>query len=190
MINFTEKQIQEAMQQDAIYSNNLRDRDDRLRKDCFVRGRLAEIFFRNLFQDHCFEILKNIPNYGEDIDLQISGIYLQNQMIFFNRPINIEIKTSLIPYENFNILQCGDVKIYKNSNIIENDIKWDICIQVYFNELKQYWENFIRNSDENLIYERYKHLNFDCYWITRDKVIYYSNSIHNPNDKIWTFNNF
>ena len=185
MFNFTEKQIKEAISYHyPNYIDNLRDRDKNLQKDCFVRGRLAEIFFRDFFQSYSFIIQSNIPDNGLDIDLQIIGkINGYNIIENFNKPINIEIKTSLIPYRDFDIYQNADLKIYKKTDNIASDINWDIGIQVYFNEFKKDWENFIEKSDNESIY---RNLNFSCSWITRKKAISY---INNPElkEKTWNY---
>ena len=181
-MNFTEQQLQEAMNRPTpfyITTDNLRDRNNALQKDCFIRGTLAEIFFRDFFQNSKFNVKSNVLDNCVDIDLQI----IQN----FNNPINIEIKTSLIPYRGFDIYESADLKIYKNNNI-EYDIKWDIGIQVYFDRYKQEWENIIKCcNDKQQMLEEYKNLNFSCSWITRDDAINYSNSL--PfNNRTWTFN--
>lgn len=189
-MTFTEQQINEAIQRPyPNYINNLRYRNPKLQRDCFTRGTLAEIFFRDFYQHYGFVITANIADNGEDIDLQISGVTLSNQIIHFDIPIRLEIKTSLIPYQNFDIYQSADLKIYKNNNNIECDINWDIGIQVYFNKFKKDWENFIQQSDEMQIYEGYQTLNFSYSWITKNETIKYSNAIPNMSDKTWTFPN-
>ena len=186
-MNFTEQQIQKAIKRTyPSYINNLRDRNTALKKDCFIRGTLAEIFFKDLFQQYGFIMQSNVTNNGEDIDLQISGIILLHQTILFDNPLNIEIKTSLIPYQGFDILKSADLKIYQKSNNIECDINWHIGIQVYFNKFKKDWENFIEQSDNTAICNGYKNLNFSCSWITRDRTIEYLNSIP-INNRTWSF---
>lgn len=189
MFNFTEKQIQEAISLHyPNYTDNLRYRDINLQKDCFVRGRLAEIFFRDFFKGHRFIIQSNVANNCEDIDLQIKGrIKEYNIEENFNKPINIEIKTSLIPFRGFNIYKNADLKIYKKTDNIACDIKWDIGIQVYFDKYKQEWENTIKCcSDKSSMTEEYEKLNFSCSWITRKEAISY---INNPEvkEKTWCY---
>lgn len=187
-MKFTEQQIQEAIScHYPNYIDNLRDRDKKLQKDCFVRGRLAEIFFRDFFKNSKFNVISNVLNNCVDIDLQIIGkINGYNIIENFNKPINIEIKTSLIPYRCFDIYKNADLKIYKKTDNIACDIKWDIGIQVYFNKLKNDWENFIKESDNKSIYDGYRNLNFSCSWITRKEAILY---INNPEvkEKTWGY---
>lgn len=179
MSNFTEEQIKEAMRHTIPpYVNNLRGRSKAIKNDCFIRGTLAEIYLRDFFKNYGFYVKSNILNNCVDIDLQI--------ITNFNKSINIEIKTSLIPYKGFDIYKSADLKIYKKTDNIADDIKWDIGIQVYFNKFKGDWENFIEESDNKLIYEGYKNLNFSCFWITRNDAISYSNSLPSDN-RTWTF---
>lgn len=187
---FTEQQIREAINHTyPHYINNLRYRNEKLQQDCFVRGKLAEIFFRDLFQQYGFIVQSNVTNNNEDIDLQLNGIVLLNQSILFDALLNVEIKTSLIPNKNFDIFKSADLKIYKKSNSIEQDINWHIGIQVYFDKYRPEWENIVSDfSDINIMFETYKNLKFSCSWITRDKTIKYLNSDF-IKDQTWSYAN-
>ena len=189
-MKFSKAQIKEAIARDyPHYVNNLRNRGEKIQKDCFVRGTLAEIFLRDFLKSYDFIVQSNISNNAEDIDLQISGLQFAEKNIAFDRPLNIEIKTSLIPYQSFDIYKSADLKIYKKTDDIQKDIVWDIGVQVYFNYYKKGWENFIELSDEKTIETMYHHLEFSIFWITKNKAIQYSNAIANEKDKIWTFPN-
>lgn len=186
---FTEQQIQEAINHPhPNYINNLRYRNEKLQRDCFIRGTLAEIFFRDFLKHYGFNIQSNIADNFVDIDLQLNGIVLLNQIIPFDSPIRLEIKTSLRPNPNFDIFKSADLKIYKKSNSIEQDINWHIGIQVYFNQFKQDWESVIEQADDRLIYERYKDLEFSYSWITQDDTIKYLNSDF-IKDQTWSYAN-
>lgn len=188
---FNQQQIQEAISSPIPdYINNLRDRDLFLKRDCFRRGKLAEIYFKGFFESYGFQVGTNIKDGNTDVDLSIIGVFLNGQNISFDRAIKIEIKTSLIPYETFNIYEQGDLKIYANSDSPINDIYWDIGIQIYYSQLKEKWEQEIVNCDYNfdLILQQYKKLNFSCSWIARNKALYYIEQL-SPDDRKWSFSN-
>ena len=174
MFNFNVEQISKALSRShSVYVDNLRDRNEILRQDCFIRGSLAEIWFKDFFESHGFQVYSNLKNGNTDIDLSI------------NRVINIEVKTSLIPYENFNIYEQGDLKIYVKSDEYSNDIDWHMGIQVYYHQFKKKWEQNVPNSGSDLIVE-YKKLNFSCSWIPKNAAIQYLN---NPltKEKTWKY---
>lgn len=191
---FNPQQIDEAILTIIIpHVDNLRNRTPKVRNDCFIRGKLAEIWFRDFFKQYGFVVDSNrIKDNGTDIDLIINGICLNNNNICFNRPIKFEIKTSLIPKENFDINNQGDFKIYKKNNDFAQDTKdWDIGIQVYFCCFKQNWEEFVNeNFNENFNNQTYKqnlaNLNILIFWATNGQAQEYHNAL--PTDKReWTF---
>ena len=186
IFDFNQQQIQEAISSPIPdYINNLRGRDLFLKQDCFRRGKLAEIWFRDFFEFCNFQVCSNLKNGNKDIDLSIMGVFLNGQSISFDRTIKIEVKTSLIPHKNFDINEQGDLKIYVNSDDPINDIDWDMGIQVYYTKFKKEWEQNIPNFDSNLISE-YKKLNFSCSWVCKNATIQYLNGL--PIDKMtWQY---
>ncbi len=183
---FNQQQIQEAISADIpSYMNNLRDRDPILRKDCFIRGKLAEIWFRDFFQCYGFQVETNLKDGGTDIDLSIKALFLNSQKISFDAPIKIEIKTSLIPNKNFDIYKSGDLKIYAKNDNPSYDIDWNMGIQVYYHQLKREWEQNIPNFNSDLASE-YEKLNFSCSWIEKNRALSYIQQL-SPNDRKWSF---
>lgn len=185
IFKFNQQQIQEVISTHIpSYTNNLRDRDLLLQKDCFIRGKLAEIWFRDFFQSYGFQVKTNLKNGGTDVDLSIEALFLNSQRISFDVPIKIEIKTSLIPNEYFNIYKTGDLKIYAKNNNPSDDIHWNIGVQVYYRQLRKEWEQNISNFNSNLALE-YEKLSFSCSWIEKNQALSHIQQLP-PDNKKWS----
>ena len=189
MFNFNQQQIEEVISSPILdYTNNLRNRNPTLQEDCFIRGKLAEIWFRDFFKGYGFIVETNIVNNSTDIDLGIKGVFLYNKNIVFDNPLKIEVKTSLIPNEKFNIYEQGDFKIYAKGNNPSDDAYWDIGIQVYYHQFKTEWESSIASCNSNLenLTKKYRELQFSCSWITKSDWLFHINNA-NVNDRKWSF---
>ncbi|MCR8686428.1 hypothetical protein [Campylobacter sp. 1569] len=189
MHTFNEKQIQEALNRPfPDYVNNLRYRNGNLQKDCYIRGVLGEIFIRDILDSYGFITKSNENNDDNtDRDLLIYGLNIRSSQILFQKEIKIEIKTSLIPYNGFDYINEGDIKIYKKTNDFKNDIYWDFGIQIYFHEYRIPWEKRIQNiyetnQNQKELLKLYSTLNFDLFWISRQNAIL-ANSL--SLDKVW-----
>ncbi|HFW6689108.1 TPA: hypothetical protein ACICII_001307 [Campylobacter jejuni] len=180
MYTFYENQIQEALDKAfPAYVNNLRNRNEILQKDCYIRGVLGEIFIRDILKNYGFITTSNENNEDNtDRDLLIYGLNTISSQIRFQKAIKIEIKTSLIPNDKFNYIDNGDVKIYKKTNI-EDDIYWDFGIQIYFKQYKPEWEENVQNiyqnnacnNTDNKLLDLYKKLQFEIFWISKQEAI-------------------
>lgn len=192
MYTFYEYQIREALGRLLPgYVNNLRHRDEILKKDCYIRGVLGEIFVRDILKNYGF-ITESNENREDntDRDLLIYGLNTTSSQIRFQKAITIEIKTSLIPNDRFSHIDNGDVKIYKRTDKFEDDIYWDFGIQIYFNECRKPWEERVqdiceKNQHQEELLKLYSQLEFDVFWISRQKAIYVNNSL--GSEQTWSY---
>lgn len=149
------QQAEEKAKQNS-FVNNLRDRTALIGFDCKVRGYLAEIYVQRLLKNNFIEYETNVMGNRdfEDHDIVIS----ENKSI-------ISIKSSLIP-DRYDLNKC-DLKVYKNTENIDNDINWDIGVQIYFDQKKTTWEKNVENERVN--YQQLAIKNF--YWILRSDAL-------------------
>lgn len=145
----TENDILEAISraQHSTLLDNLRMRHPNIQFDCKVRGFIGEIALKHWFASH--NLYFNKVNYladasGIDIDL-IYGLGAT--------PLNIEVKTSLIPDEWRNLQTClqkGDIKLIRRGRQTIEQLRGDIHMQIYYRQRRKAKDNWLARQGVDL----------------------------------------
>ena len=177
------------------FLNNLRERHSNVSFDSKLRGYVGEIALLRWLKSH--DIVVTPTNYvtnesGMDIDF----IYKLK-----NKNLEIELKTSLIPDVDKTLekaLQKRDIKIIRRNNESLENLKSDVHIQLYYNQLRSAKDNWLitknidlNSNDLEYLYEtlgarRYLTDTYLCAWIDKPTLISLLNNKPN-NNKTWRY---
>ena len=209
--------IKKVLSQDFNKRDNLRSRHSNVQFDCLIRGYIGEIGIIKWFQE--YGITFDEANYIEDSsgNIDIDLLYKYGT----NKQKTLEIKTSLIP-DNFvkNIkntdttskistcIEHFDIKLIKRNNENIEDLKGDIHIQIYYGDLRQKKDKFLKDLlinvqshnktiDEALtefidnIYkstysQSYLNRTYFVGWIDKETLVKQINQKEEKN-KVWTY---
>ena len=196
-IPLQKQEILEAIEiaKNQTFLNNLRERHSNVSFDSKLRGYVGEIALLRWLKSH--DIVVTPTNYvtnesGMDIDF----IYKLK-----NKNLEIELKTSLIPDVDKTLekaLQKRDIKIIRRNNESLENLKSDVHIQLYYNQLRSAKDNWLitknidlNSNDLEYLYEtlgarRYLTDTYLCAWIDKPTLL---NQINNKpnNKKTWRY---
>lgn len=182
--------LSEALNNDGVGIDNLRNRARLVMMDCKIRGYIGEIALRKWFTKYNIKF-DSVDFYDDETNMDIDITYKTD-----NNTYDLEVKTSLVPdsYKNMTgVIQRADIKIIKRTQNIE-DVSGDIHIQIYFDFLRRERDNELKslnqgiNSEEELFNEmkltEYMDNTYFVAWIDKPSLI---NFINNQSPKTWTF---
>lgn len=173
------------------FKDNLRHRDNAVRLDSMIRGKIGELALRHWLEHNDIIIIDN--NTTSDVFTPDTDLRIQSSTV-----LSCEIKTSLIPdswYSLEKTLQKADIKIIKREKSIM-DISNNIHVQLFFNfyrDKRDRWLRSLNISHNNITANEiidtlniplYKNQTFFVAWID---TLTLSEQLQSMAQPIWTY---
>ncbi|MEQ8908020.1 MAG: hypothetical protein RIC95_02420 [Vicingaceae bacterium] len=141
--------LEQALQHNFI--DNLRNRHPNVAFDSKLRGYVGEIAFRKWLKQN------DIRNFSCNHADEASGMDVDFLFEKEGRPIELELKTSLIPDadETFEtIAEKRDIKLIRRGNQTVEELKGDVHVQLFFKQLRLRKDEWLKSRRNLSGFER------------------------------------